>query len=760
MMHHTEGRTYVLEIGVEEMPAGIIPEKEKELNMLMASFLTKQRLAFTTVKVYSTPRRLAVMVMGLADRQEDLIEVLRGPRKKVALNADGTWTQAAKGFAASRGLDLDTLYFEGEGEDAVLTGERHSTGQPVETVLLSIPEAVIASLTFPKAMRWGTDKTRFIRPIRWLVSLLDDTVLPIRFAGLEASRISYGHRFLGEKIVLSHARDYETALRDQFVLVDRDLRKATIIQQIEDLSRLHEAHVPIDPDLLEEVTDLVEWPTAFWGTFDEQYLQLPREVLMLTMKMHQRYFYVEDASGALLPFFVGVRNGDSHHLATVVRGNEKVLSARLADARFFYEEDLKGSVDEYVTKLDSLTFHARLGSMLDKTRRLVRLADLFADRLGMDTHFQKKLQRAASIAKFDLVTHMVYEFPELEGTMGEVYARLLGEEPEVAASVREHTYPRGMEGPLPASQLGAFLALIDKIDTLVSFFAIDEVPSGSEDPYALRRALNGVIQMLDRYQIPLSLAEVWTHAYNTLAQQQKEADLLPLEDVLDTLWTFTVPRLMSHLEQKGLPHDIAQALVYRPTLTVFEMIARGKALHTLLKTAPIRYRQLVQALIRSMRLGKKLDHAPFKKYQNTEHNEDWMSAIIHHVALQNDLSLIRWEEVDLEASLLQEPQEKRLLQAVKSLFHDERLIRYLFGHIKRQETHSDDHLVFTETFEQASQVALSALEHLVQPIEQFFDAILVMSEDRALREARLTLLNLIAFFAYSFADFEAIVLGD
>ncbi|MBE3593691.1 MAG: glycine--tRNA ligase subunit beta [Candidatus Carbobacillus altaicus] len=752
-MEQKKGRTYLLEIGVEEMPAALIPAKEAELKTLVETFLTKERLTFTKIKVYSTPRRLAVLVEGLADKQDDLVEVLRGPRKKVALAPDGTWTQAAKGFAASRGLDLKALYFEGEGDDAVLTGRRKTPGGTVDEVLLSIPEATLGALAFPKTMRWGTEKTRFIRPIRYLVSLLDDTVIPIRYAGLVASRVTEGHRFLGGRMELSHAEAYEASLRAQYVIADRKVRKETIVRQIEDLARLHEAFVPIDPDLLEEVTDLVEWPTAFWGTFDEQFLLLPRDVLMLTMKIHQRYFYVEDESGALLPFFVGVRNGDTHQLATVVRGNEKVLSARLSDARFFYEEDLKGTVDDYVMKLQSLTFHARLGSMLDKTARLVELSGLLADRLKLDLALKKNLQRAAHIAKFDLVTHMVYEFPELEGTMGEVYARALGEDLAVATAVREHTYPRGTGGPLPSTRLGALLSLIDKVDTLVSFFAIGEIPSGSEDPYALRRALNGVIQLLDIYRLPLSFQYLFFHAYHILARQQKEAELIPLEDVVEKLWTFVAPRLVGHLEQKGLPYDLAQALVYRPSLTVGEMVARGNALKRLYDASPERYRRLVQALIRSIRLAEKSVKSPFKTHVHMDRREAWVNDVMRRVEMDGEVGMLSWDNVALDESLLKEPQEQVLLLAVKNLLNNRPVSASEQDEDVKAEEDAQE-----QALDKAAQDALFALEGLVQPIEQFFDVILVMSEDRALREARLMLLSLIAFLAYSFADFEAIVL--
>lgn len=485
---------YLLEIGLEEIPAHVVTPSINQLAERMESFLRENRLGFERIERYSTPRRLALKVIGLSDRQDDVEELAKGPAKKIAYDEDGNWSKAARGFARGQGVSVDDLFFrELKGVEYVYV-RKFIEGKACADVLKGVSDVVMA-MKFPTMMRWGTNDFEYVRPIRWLISLLDNDVVPFKVLSLEAGRTSQGHRFLGGEVGVSGADAYPECLKSEMVIADARERENMITSQINELAEKNSWNIVVDPDLLEEVNNLVEYPTVFAGSFDEKYLAVPDAVLITSMKDNQRYFYVTDDEGRLLPHFVSVRNGNSDYIENVVSGNEKVLTARLEDARFFYEEDQKQTIADYVERLKKVMFHDKIGTIYEKMERVSLIAAFLGEQLGLDDSQLADLRRASMIYKFDLVTGMVGEFSELQGVMGEIYANLFGESKDVATAMREEYMPTSAEGDLPESVVGAVLSLADKTDSIQAFFSAGMIPSGSNDPYALRRQALGIVRI-------------------------------------------------------------------------------------------------------------------------------------------------------------------------------------------------------------------------------------------------------------------------
>ena len=414
-----------MEIGLEEIPAHVVTPSAAQLVEKTEKFLKEQRMDFDEVQTYSTPRRLTVKVTGLADKQPDIQEEAKGPAKKIAYDKDGNWSKAAQGFARGQGVSVDDIFFkELKGTEYVYV-KKFIEGKAAADVMQGMRD-VAMDLKFPTMMRWGTNDFQYVRPIRWIVAMLDDQVIPFKILNIESGNVSQGHRFLGKPVELKSADDYVEALRSEKVIVDAAERKSMIRDQINNLAQKNNWKIVIDEDLLEEVNNLVEYPTVFAGSFDEKYLSVPDQVLITSMKDHQRFFYVTDQNGKLLPNFVSVRNGNTEYLENVVQGNEKVLTARLEDAKFFYEEDQKQSIADYVERLKKVMFHDKIGTIYEKMARVRLLAAQIGKFVGLNDQELADLDRAAQIYKFDLVTGMVGEFAELQGVMGEIYARLQG----------------------------------------------------------------------------------------------------------------------------------------------------------------------------------------------------------------------------------------------------------------------------------------------------------------------------------------------
>ena len=587
-------KNLLVELGLEELPAYVVTPSEKQLGDRMAAFLNEKRLAFEGIQTFSTPRRLAVRVSGLADAQTDLTEDFKGPSKKIALDTDGNFTKAAQGFVRGKGLTTDDIEFrEVKGEEYVYV-TKHEAGKAAKEVLIDIPE-ILSAMTFPVNMHWANNTFEYIRPVHTLTVLLDDEALDLDFLDIHSGRVSRGHRFLGHETEIASADSYEEELRRVFVIADAKERQDMIVNQIKDIEKVQNVQVEIDDELLNEVLNLVEYPTAFMGSFDTKYLEVPEEVLVTSMKNHQRYFVVRDQAGKLMPNFISVRNGNAEYLENVIKGNEKVLVARLEDGEFFWREDQKLKIADLVAKLDNVTFHEKIGSLSEHMKRSKVIAAYLAEKAGASAEESKALARAAEIYKFDLLTGMVGEFDELQGIMGEKYALLAGEDAAVATAIREHYLPNSADGDLPETKVGALLALADKLDTILSFFSVGLIPSGSNDPYALRRATAGVVRIMDAFGLKIPMDELIDNLYalsfDSLNYEHKA-------EVMDFIRA-RVEKMMS----KSVSKDIKEAVLAGSNFVVAEMIEAADALVEASKAAD--YKAAVESLSRVFNLAEK-----------------------------------------------------------------------------------------------------------------------------------------------------------
>ncbi len=683
-------RDLLLEIGLEELPAQYVLRSEKQLAERVDAFLKEARVDFGSIDVYSTPRRLAVIVRDVAETQQDLTETLRGPAKKIAQDAEGNWSKAAQGFARGRGLTVEDLYFAEEKGVEYVFAERHEKGQETLSLLNGL-EDVVRSLTFPKNMKWGTSNLRYMRPIRWLIALFGQDIIDFTIEGVKTNNVTRGHRFLSKgDVVISSPAEYVQTLESAFVMANYEMRKAEIERQIQELATKQGWTIPLDADLLEEVTNLVEWPTALFGKFDEAYLDLPEEVLITTMKEHQRYFpvYVE---GTLKNYFVTVRNGNAEHLENVARGNEKVIRARLADAVFFYEEDKKTKIDDQLGRLDRIVFHEKLGTIGAKARRVTKIAQDLAPLFEADL---EKVSRAGAIHKFDLVSQMVYEFTELQGIMGEKYALQQGEDKEVAAAIREHYMPRFAGDASPETPTGAVLALADKLDSIAAFFGIGMIPSGSQDPFALRRQAQGVVQILGDWKIDISIDTL----LSKVVELQLEAGLYEAdkEQVKAQLDDFFKLRLKYRLQEQQVRYDVIDA-VLTTSLTVVRLDARAEAIQEFVSTD---VKALIEQLSRVVNISKK------------------------------------GEAGDVDPSLFENDYEIALHDAIEQI-----------APATADAVEMGDY-----------KKALNLLQQLESPIMKYFEHTMVMSDDEAVRQNRLHEMNRLATTIKRVADFNALVL--
>ncbi|MFY0546083.1 glycine--tRNA ligase subunit beta [Brevibacillus sp. H7] len=687
-------RDLLLEIGTEEMPARFVAGAAAQLKEKVEKWLQTERIPFEQITSYETPRRLAVYVTGVAEKQPDRDEEAKGPARKIAQDETGAWSKAAQGFARSKGVEVEQLYFKEVNGVEYVFARKSEAGKETLQLLPALAD-VIAGMNFPKNMRWGAYELKYVRPIRWLVALFGQDVVDMEIAGVKTGRITRGHRFLGTEVTLQNPHDYATLLGEQFVMVDPQERRASIVEQIKQLESEKGWRIPIDEGLLDEVVHLVEYPTVLFGTFEKEFLSIPKEVLVTSMREHQRYFPVENAEGELLNHFVTVRNGDSRALENVARGNEKVLRARLSDARFFYEEDQRLSIDHCLKRLESIVFHEELGSVGDKVRRNRKNAARLAQLLGLSDKEAQQIDRVAEIAKFDLVTNMVGEFPELQGIMGEDYARKAGESEAVARGVFEHYLPRFSGDQLPESAAGAVVSIADKLDTIVGFFSIGIIPTGSQDPYGLRRMAAGIVSVLLNRGWKISLTTLWELALNTYAEQgvQKRS----LDEVKKDLADFFVLRLKNVLQEEQIRYDVIDAVLAADIALVPDLLNKAKALMEAVKSDDF-----------------KLTVEQFNRVNNLAQKA------------QSD---------GIDENLFAEEVERKLYQAYLSVRHE-------VSSLQEQEDQTK---------------VLATLSSLREPIKAFFDSVMVMADDQAIRQNRLGLLLRLSRLIYSFADFSKIV---
>lgn len=568
-------KNYLLfEIGVEELPARYVNSAMDQLKTNIVKSFNENRITFDEVNIYSTPRRLTVIVNNICEKQSDLEEEVKGPAKRIAVDAEGNYTKPLLGFMKSKGIKEEDLYFKQVGKEEYAFGKIKQDGQLTSEVLKSILPEAIKSMTFPKAMRWGGKNMRFIRPIRWMVCILNDSVLDIELEGIVSSNTTKGHRFLGEsEFEVNTLNEYLTKLEENFVILNQDERKELIKKQCDDVAKSLGGEIEFDEELLEEVTHLVEYPTAFYGEFDEDYAKLPKEVVITPMKQHQRYFPVLK-DGKLLPNFIAVRNGDSHRIDNVKKGNEKVLEARLADALFFYKEDTKKSLESYIEKLKTVVFQAKLGTVYDKSLRIEKLANDILEKLN-ETDIKEDTLRAAKLCKADLVTGMVFEFTELQGVMGREYAKVSGENENVAEAIFEHYLPRFAGDILPSTKSGIVLSIADKLDSIAGFFAIGIQPTGSQDPYALRRQALGIINILMDNNLDISLRELVSLTLDNYSFIEFDKD-----EVLNQIMEFFKDRIKNLFRDLGIRYDVIDAILSSNIDDIADMYARAKALNS------------------------------------------------------------------------------------------------------------------------------------------------------------------------------------
>ncbi|WP_049533328.1 glycine--tRNA ligase subunit beta [Streptococcus anginosus] len=621
-------KNLLVELGLEEMPAYVVTPSMKQLRDKMAAFLTDNRLTFDKIEMFSTPRRLAVRVSNLSEKQTDLTEDFKGPSKKIALDADGHFTKAAQGFVRGKGLTVEDITFrEVKGEEYVYV-TKQEIGKPVEELIDGVAD-VLTSLSFPVNMHWGTNTFEYIRPVHTLTVLLDDESFLMNLFDIESGRTSRGHRFLGHEVKIQSADSYEEDLRKVFVIASPMERENMILDQIKEIEKMHNVHVEIDEDLLDEVLNLIEYPTAFIGRFDERYLDVPEEVLVTSMKVNQRYFVVRNENGKLLPYFVSVRNGNTEHLENVVKGNQKVLVARLEDAEFFWREDQRLVISDLVEKLKNVTFHEKIGSLAEHMERTAKIAALLAEKAQLSKQEMKDVARAAAIYKFDLLTGMVGEFDELQGIMGEKYALLAGENTAVAKAIREHYLPIASDGELPDTKVGAILAIADKMDTILSFFSVGLIPSGSNDPYALRRATQGVVRILDKFGWHIALDELIEQLY---ALQFDSLTYSNKEQVLD-FFRARIEKMMD----SDIPKDIVTAVLNSSTFVVRDLVEVGALLAE--KAQEDSFKSSVESLARVFNLAEKAETAGVvdeSLFENAE--EKALHAAVENLTLSDDLT--------------------------------------------------------------------------------------------------------------------------
>ncbi len=552
-------KNLLIEIGVEEMPARFIFDATLQLANKLENWLKENYVSYGEILTYSTPRRLTVILKDVASKQANRTEEVRGPSLKIAKDENGIWSKAAQGFAKGQEVELDNLYIKDIKDTDYIFAGKEFIGQKVDELLPSVLTELITSMTFPKNMRWGNYDLKFIRPIRWLLTLFGEEIIPIEITGVKSSNKTFGHRFLGNEVTISSIEQYESVLKEEYVIVNPEDRKEMILSQINNLKKNKNWNVPIDESLLMEVVNLVEYPTILVGSFKEEFLQIPKLVLITTMKEHQRYFPVEDMEGNLLPYFITVRNGDNTSLETVVRGNEKVITARLADARFFYLEDQKVEISKSLSKLENIVFQKELGTIGDKTRRIMEISSNLSSLLEIDECTLDNIIRTAEICKFDLVTNMVHEFPELQGFMGEKYSEIQGENNLVSKGIYEHYLPRFSGDELPETIVGQVISIADKIDNIVGSFTVGKIPTGSQDPLGLRRQAAGIIQIiLDKMSIIklIQLFEITLDVYEQKGLLNNNRD-----ELIKELYDFFVLRERRLLQENGIRYDVIDAVL-------------------------------------------------------------------------------------------------------------------------------------------------------------------------------------------------------
>lgn len=678
------------EIGVEEMPSRFVQSTLDQLVSGLKSRLEEKRVAFEDIDTFATPRRLILVVKGLADRQADLEEEVKGPAKKISIAEDGSFTKAAQGFMRGKGLSESDVYFKDLNGTEYIFATIREEGKDTDEVLMEVLPEIVKSVVFPKSMRWGGKNMRFVRPIRWLLALHNDKVVPVDLEGIIASNVTVGHRFLGAKsIEVSSIEDYFKKLEENFVVYDQDLRKDMIRKQIDQVAASIGGKVEMDEELLDEVTYIVEYPTAFYGEFDKSYTELPKEVVKTPMKAHQRYFPVVGEDSNLLPYFIAVRNGNDYKIENVKAGNEKVLEARLADAKFFFNEDRQHDLEYYRNKLNTVVFQEKLGTLLDKSERIYNIAKVYGKEVDVNI---EDLESAAYYAKADLVTNMVFEFDELQGYMGMQYSRLEGKNDTVSKAIYEHYMPRFNGDTVPSTMEGAILSIIDKMDTIAGFFAIGIQPTGSADPFALRRQCIGILTILLEKNIEIDVARLASISLDQYSSVEFDKD-----SVIDNIIEFFNERTKNMFKDMGIRYDVVEAVLASDEKNISDLYVRAEAMN---------------------------------KWIDRDSLTDML------VAFNRVSNLAEGAETDkIDQALLLEDVEKELYDNFKDV--DSKISDLM------------DQKEYTKS--------LDAFASLKPAVDNFFDNVMVMSDNPKLRTNRLALLKNISDSMLKVCDLTKIV---
>ena len=685
----------LFEIGCEEIPARFVQPAMADMARLAREEFAAHGLPSGAITTTATPRRLCLMAADVAENQEDRVEVALGPPVSAAFDSTGTPSKAAEGFAKSQGVEVHKLE-EIDTEKGVRLGiKRHIKGQPAIKVLAEILPRLTLSIPWPKSMRWGTEKTRFARPLHWFVALLDEHIIEFELAGLKSGNTTFGHRFMAPKAIeIRRPADYVELLGQAQVMVERERRKAQTVREVETAARAAGGRLLPDPELLDEVADLVELPVAGFGQFDKEFLEVPKAVIISAMRSHQRYFALEDLNGNLLPSFVMVNNTRARDPQLVSYGHERVLRARLADAAFFVREDTRKPLMDRLESLKQVTYHAKLGTSYEKVERYTGLAMFVGREMGLKDAELKQLERAARLAKCDLVTGLVGEFPDLQGQVGEEYALRAHESKEVAQAIREHYMPVSAGGDLPVGLLGAIVGIADRLDTICGCFAVGLIPTGAADPYGLRRAAIAVIRLITEKHLPINLDTALEQAFVSLAPWSKEDE----SQVKIKVKEFIATRLVGVLADSGVSGDVSEAVIAADMDNLTALKERALALSSM-KNSPD-FKVLAAGLKRVFNLLRKeagqLGDAPVKEY------------------------------------LLQEEAEKALYKQFRAL-QKEAAEKFAAG----------NYLEF-----------LQQLSALKEPIDGFFNEVMVMTDDEAVRHNRLALLKEIGALFGRLAQFN------
>jgi len=689
----------VLEIGTEEIPAQYMENALKDLNRLAKKYLEESSINHKEIKVYGTPRRLILFIFHIKDKQEDIFQKIKGPAYSIAYNKDSQPQKPALKFAQSQGVNVGDLIVEDTKKGKYIFASKSIIGQPTIDLLSQIFPKIIKGMQFPKSMSWGEKSLRFIRPIRWILALYGNKIIKFNLNGLDSENITYGHRLLApQKIKISSTQEYFKKLEKSYVIIDPQIRENIVKTDLKQIIKEINGKKIINEKQLKEIVYLVEYPNAILGKYDKKYLELPKDVLTVVMEKHQKYFPVFKNKDELLPLFIVIINNSKKYASKIREGNENVLRARLEDAKFFYHEDQKIPLEKRVNKLKNVIFQENLGSLFDKTKRLELLCDYISDSLQVEQKVKKDLLRSAHLCKADLVTEMVKEFPELQGIMGKEYAILSGERKEVAEAIFEHYLPRFSGGRLPLTKSGMILGIADKVDSIIGCFVMGLTPTGSQDPYGLRRQSRGKIAIILKNNLQISLKDIIWKSLSLYKESVSVELKIDENEIVSQILYFLKQRVKNIFLEDGIRYDVIDAvLAVDSDGDVVDIKHRIKAIEEL-------YNQPI--------FGKILNSS--SRVLNLSKNS---------------------EETEIDRSLLKEKAELRLYHNYENNY----------PRIKEFISNKEYKKVF------------NLLGDLCEPVGEFFDQVLVMDKDEEIRKNRISLIKKIGSLFNQVADLSKII---